>query len=222
MLPPALLQSSKRKRHATHCTISAGRQRLTATPLLLRIDALSVLDSVANTRHARQHPSYVERDNEEPCNHERRNVKAPARVATRYLFDSFGFSLVSIFSLPFFARYTLCSNLSDSLSIFYPPLTSLLPLFLCLSLSIFLSLRLFLSLLLAARCEIGTQSPKTFYLPRLSARLVSLLRRLVYICTLARNTRGSAVTYRLFSRDTCGRGVLVSPFSIAPVTTIAS
>lgn len=86
---------SRRKESGTRRSARSlqRRKQLTATPLLVQIDVLSVLDSVAYTRHARQHPSYVERDDEEPCNHERRNVKAPARVTTRYVFESFGFSL---------------------------------------------------------------------------------------------------------------------------------
>lgn len=56
-----------------HTTRSLTKKQLTAKPLLVQIDDLSVLDSVA--KHARQHPSYVERDNKKSYNHEKRNVK---------------------------------------------------------------------------------------------------------------------------------------------------
>lgn len=133
---------SRRKESGTRRTARSlqPRKQLTATPLLVQIDVLSVLDSVAYTRHARQHPSYVERDDEEPCNHERRNVKAPARVTTRYVFESFGFSLytpkisLSLSLSLLFTRYTFAPIVQYSLSISFPLL--LLPFLFFTSLSL--------------------------------------------------------------------------------------
>lgn len=136
---------SRRKESGTRRTARSlqRRKQLTATPLLVQIDVLSVLDSVAYTRHARQHPSYVERDDEEPCNHERRNVKAPARVTTRYVFESFGFSLytpkISLsLSLSLVHSLYVCSDRSILSVDFFSSLTSAFPV-LYLSISFFRS-----------------------------------------------------------------------------------
>lgn len=157
-----------------HTTRSLTKKQLTAKPLLVQIDDLSVLDSVA--KHARQHPSYVERDNKKSYNHERRNVKAGMSHDPIFVRFIWFFS----FYLLFFTYY-VCSNFFNSLSILF-----------CLLLFSFFFYFLLLLLLLLLSLSVWHEILKSItinFLSSLVFSFLSFITKLVYIYT-NEDTRG--------------------------------